>query len=796
MDDPGSRTPYTTPPKPIADLVDAPPTPSVGLSPNRDWMLIMYRPHHPPIAEVGRPELRIAGLRIDPMTSGPSRAEFLTGLTLKRIADGSEQKVTGLPEGARVGQPRWSPDSSHIAFAVAGDRRIDLWVAEVSGGRARKLSDVSLNGVFGSSFAWLSDSRSLVCRAVSPDRGEAPEAPSVPDGPVIQENVGQVAPSRTYQDLLEGPHDEALFEYHAQAQVTLASLDGTVRPVGPAGLLSYAQPAPGGRYLLVETVHRPFSYLVPYYRFPYRVEIWDRDGRVVRQIADLPLAEEVPVAFDAVPTGPRSFGWRADAPATLVWVEAQDGGDPRNEAGVRDRIHTLPEPFDGEAARLLDLEFRYAGIIWGSGDLALASERWWKTRRTRTWRLAPDGEASEPTAMFDRSWEDRYSDPGSPMLRPSPEGTAVLHTGADGSCLYLSGDGASPEGDRPFLDRYDLATGETQRLWRSEAPHYERPGQLLDAEGLLLLSAREAVDEPTNYYVRNLEGGGISQVTDFPHPTPQLKDVQKELIRYTRSDGVQLTATLYLPPGYSPQRDGPLPLLMWAYPREFKSADAAGQVKDSPHRFVRPSSLSPLPLLAHGYAVLDGPTMPIIGEGDREANDTYVDQLVASAEAAVDEVVRRGVAERHRISVGGHSYGAFMTANLLAHTDLFQAGVARSGAYNRTLTPFGFQAEERTLWEAPEVYASMSPFMHVDKITAPILLIHGQADNNAGTFPIQSERFYNALKGHGATVKLVMLPHESHGYRARESVMHMLWETAAWLDTYVKDAKRPEDEEG
>ncbi|MDP6780089.1 MAG: prolyl oligopeptidase family serine peptidase [Candidatus Latescibacteria bacterium] len=795
MDDPGSHTPYTVPPKPIADLIDAPATPSVSLSPDREWILIMDRPSHPPIAVVSRPELRIAGLRIDPRTSGPSRAEHLTGLTLKRIADGHVQPITGLPEEARIGHPRWSPDSSHIAFAILGENRIDLWVAGVPVGEARKIQGIALNGVFGSSFAWLSDSRALVCRAVSPDRGDPPDAPSVPHGPVIQENIGLVAPSRTYQDLLESPYDETLFEYHANAQVTLAPLDGSVRPLGPSGPISHVQPAPGGQYLLVETIHRPFSYLVPYYRFPYRVEIWDRQGRVVRQVADLPLAEQVPIAFDAVPTGPRSFGWRADTPATLVWVEAQDGGDPANEADVRDRILTLPEPFEGEAATLLDLEFRYSGTLWGTAELALASERWWKTRRTRTWRLAPDSADSDPSVVFDRSWEDRYSDPGMPMLRPTAEGTAVLQTGADGGCLFLSGDGASPEGDRPFLDRYDLATGETERLWRSEPPYYERPGQLIDAHALLLLTAREAVDQQTNYYVRHLERADLSPVTDFSHPTPQLKDVQKELIKYSRSDGVQLTATLYLPPGHTPEREGPLPLVMWAYPREFKSADAAGQVKDSPHRFVRASALSPLPLLAHGYAVLDGPTLPIIGEGDAEANDTYVEQLVASAEAAVDEVVRRGVAERHRIAVGGHSYGGFMTANLLAHTDLFRAGVARSGAYNRTLTPFGFQAEERTLWQAPEVYASMSPFMHVDKITAPILLIHGEADNNAGTFPIQSERLYNALKGHGAIVRLVMLPHESHGYRARESVMHTLWETAAWLDTYVKNAGEPAKEE-
>jgi dipeptidyl aminopeptidase/acylaminoacyl peptidase len=365
-------------------------------------------------------------------------------------------------------------------------------------------------------------------------------------------------------------------------------------------------------------------------------------------------------------------------------------------------------------------------------------------------------------------------------------------TANDGASVFLSGEGASPEGDRPFLDEMNVKTHETTRLFHSQAPYYEKPVILLDPAKRLLVTQREARNVQPNYWIRNLGDGSEFQITTFPHPNPQFADVQKEMIRYTREDGVELTATLYLPAGYDAAEDGPLPMLIWAYPQEFKSADAAGQVTDSPHRFLRVTYWSPMLWLARGYGVLDDPAMPIVGEGDEEPNDTFVEQLVSSAKAAIDEVVRRGVADPERLVIGGHSYGAFMTANLLAHSDLFSAGIARSGAYNRTLTPFGFQAEERTVWQAPEVYFAMSPFMHADKINEPILLIHGEADNNSGTYPLQSERFYGALKGLGATVRLCMLPHESHGYRARESIMHMLWEMSEWMDRYVKGA---EDEE-
>ncbi|MFO7891939.1 MAG: prolyl oligopeptidase family serine peptidase [bacterium] len=777
---------YKMPPKAIADLIDAPPTPSVSIGPENKWMLIMDLPALPSIEELARPELRLAGIRFNPKTNASSRSWHYTGLTLKNIKTGKKYSFSGMPEQAHIRHVDWSPDGKYVAFTVLGDDGLRLWLASVNNKTARKLYSGRLNGVYGSPYQWFSDSKTLICRIVDPDRGPAPEEPDIPIAPVIQETTGEKAPARTYQDLLQNPYDEKLFDYYASSQLITVTVKGNSSKIGENGIFRDVSSSPDGQYILVQKIHRPFSYLVPAYRFPYQVLVLDRQGNLVKKIADLPLAENIPIGFDAVPTGPRSFQWRADEPATVVWAEAQDEGDPDKQADIRDKVFMLPAPFTGTPEPIISFQYRSAGIDWKSGELALASEFWWKTRKVRTWLIKPDIADAEPKLLFDRSYEDRYSDPGRPVMTRSSFGTSVLKTDDKGSAVFLRGTGASPEGNFPFLDKLYLSSLKTERLWQCEAPYYEYFIRFLDEKGDRFITRRESKTEPTNYFVRQRNSDKVKRITSFPHPTPQLKNIQQELIKYQRDDGIQLTATLYLPPDYNPDKDGSLPMLMWAYPREYKSAKAAGQVKDSPYRFTRIRWSRPHLWLTQGYAILDGPTMPIIGEGDKEPNDTFIKQLVASAKAAVDEVVRRGIADPERIAIGGHSYGAFMTANLLAHSDLFAAGIARSGAYNRTLTPFGFQSEERTFWEAPEIYFAMSPFMHAHKVNEPILLIHGAADNNSGTFPIQSKRYYHALKGHGVKARLVMLPYESHGYRARESIMHTLWEMTEWLYAYVK----------
>jgi len=789
-------TGYELPSAALQAVVDAPRAPSLYLSPRRDVAALMQMPSLPSIQVVAQPELKLAGLRINPRTFSDSRFSFGQKLWLMNVADGKERQISGLPASLSIASLTWSPDQKWLAFnqvdAATGTN--ELWLVDVAGGSARRLV-AGLNTVLGSGYQWLPDSRGLVVFTRPANLGAAPAADGIPTGPAVQQTSqgGGVVSIRTYQDLLKNEADARQFDYYATTQPVEVSLDGQSRAIGAAGIFMGFAVSPDGRFVLSQPVQRPYSYVVPVSSFPRRIEVLDRStGKLVHTVAVRPLVEGLPTGNDAEVTGVRDISWRGDADATLVWAEAQDGGDPNREAKVRDAVFMQAAPFDTPPVTLAQLGSRYAGISWGRGDLALLNESWWKTRRSKTWLIAPDNASADARLLWDRDAQDRYADPGRPLMTSDDRGRSLLQTTADGGSLYLAGAGASPEGDRPFVDRFDVASGKATRLFHSQAPTYAAPVTLLDAQASSLLISRESPDEPTNFYVQSLADTNAAPraLTHFAHPLPQLKGVQKEQIRYKRKDGVDLTATLLLPPGYDPKRDGPRPLLMWAYPGEFKSAAAASQVTDSPYRFNAISYWGPQAFLAKGYVVLASPSMPIIGEGDKEPNDTYIEQLVANAQAAVDEVVRRGVTDREHIAIGGHSYGAFMTANLLAHTRLFKAGIARSGAYNRTLTPFGFQAEERNYWQAQDVYQKMAPFNYADRIKDPILFIHGVDDNNSGTFPLQSERMFAAVKGLGGTARLVMLPNESHAYRARESIMTMLAESERWLEQTIGPAEQ------
>lgn len=771
-----AQEPYRRPPQAIVDMLDAPALPVAVVSPDRTWMLLTEQPSMPSIAEVSAPMLRLAGYRMNPRTNGPTLPGRVTGILLKRIADGVERRIT-VPTDPALGFVSWSPDGRRVAFTHTRTAGLELWVADVTTGAAKAVTPATLNAAAGAPCDWLADAVRLLCRFIPEGRGAPPSPPTVPLGPVTQETSGRPAPVRTYQDLLETPYDEALFDYYFTAQLALVdAASGARTPIGSPATYEDASPSPDGRYLLVGLFERPYSFLVPAGSFPRRIAVWSVDGQVVRELARLPTAEHVPIR--GVRAGPRNVFWQPGTGATLVWAEALDGGDPRVRAEHQDHVVTLAAPFTGEPAEVARLSKRFAGMAWDASGLALVNEYDRERRWTRTW-IVQAGAA--PRALWDRSAEDRYGNPGGPVTRAVAGGRVLQRSG---DWMYLAGLGASPEGERPFLDRLNLRTLKTERLWRADTTYYETVVAVLDDQGKDVLTRRESRTLPPNYFVRTVQGGRLRALTAFADPAPQLTGIEKRLVTYQRADGIPLSGTLYLPPGY---RAGTrLPVVVWAYPTEFASAAAAGQVSAAPNRFTQVRGASHLFFLTQGYAVFDDPKMPIVG-GDT-ANNHYVDQLVASARAAVTKLVELGVADADRIGVGGHSYGAFMTANLLAQSDLFRAGIARSGAYNRTLTPFGFQSEERTYWEAPEIYDGMSPFHNADKINEPVLLIHGEADNNSGTFPIQSERMYHALKGLGRTARYVVLPHESHGYAARESVLHTLAEMLAWFDKHVKNA--------
>jgi dipeptidyl aminopeptidase/acylaminoacyl peptidase len=840
---------YQSPPPDLVKILEAPANPVSSVSPNRQWILVTVAdPRTVTISDMADSSFYLAGSKI---RANPDYRVENIGIRSGTVSsiDGRTVRTLELPAEGRIGSAAWSPDGNQLAYTtISPDKRMALEILEPATGKlqyvstsgshpsalpgkirdldwsrdgkhlafttttsagevlwvvdvarplfARRLTQSALNFttargniVDDAGCNWVNGNAPLICRLWPTNWGAPPKNSEVPAGVIVQESYGRSAPARTYEYLLQSPADEALFDYYFTDQIYLVGLDARNTPIGEPGIHKSVSPSPDGKYLLVETIQRPYSYQVPMDVFPSRTEIWDLNGKVVREIRNSRVAEEAPSARDAVLPGIRFVTWRSDAPSTLIMVEALDNGDPRNRVPRRDQVSLLSAPFAGQAKPFVQTEYRFGSLTWVAPDIAFLNERLSRGARTRTWMIDPSApNGGTPKLVWDRSAEDRYSDPGSWVYVQDPASDRYIPLrSSDGRYLYLRGTGASPEGDRPFLDRFDLTTAKPERLWQSAAPYYEQVLQVVDANGNQVITQRESPTDPPNVFVRDLRSKTLSPVTKLGDPAPYFAGVRSELITYSRPDGVKLSATLYLPSGYE-KSQGRLPFFFWAYPREFQSATAASQLTGSPYQFKRPGRQNYLMLLMHGYGVLDGPTMPIVGAVGKESNDTYVDQLVASAQAAVDKIVDMGYADRDRIGIGGHSYGAFMTVNLLAHSDIFRSGIAESGAYNRTLTPFGFQAEPRTYWEAPEVYNAMSPFNYANRIKAPVLLIHGQRDDNSGTFPIQSERLFAAIKGNGGNVRYVQLPLEPHGYTARETQRHLLWEYINWLDKYVKGA--------
>ena len=776
---------YQQPPAIMRDLLLAPPTPSANIDRSGRWLMLTERSSYPGLAELAEPELRIAGLRINPANFSPSRTGTVEKITLRDLSTNKDHQIQGLPAPLHAVSIQWSPDELRFAFIQLEEKRADLWVVDMASLSARKVNNAALNNLPAAGFSWAGNDQ-LVYRTVPANAGSMPAKPAAPNGPIIQENLGRQGASRTYQDLIRSAYDEAMFEYLATSQLMVNDLKSE-RPIGKPAIHAGMSVSPDHQQLLVTIIRKPFSYLIPYYGFPKRVEVLPISGGPARLIAELPSEEGAPIGFDDVPDGPRNHQWRDDEPATLIWVKALDKGLGRSKATERDAVMALDLKGSGLPKELFRTKMRFSDVIWGNLENAIVMEGMFATRKTRMSLFNPS--TGRLDSLYERSSNDAYSDIGRPVTVKNIQGRSLLVIRNEKEMLLRS-QGSSPAGDLPMLLAYDLKGGGRKILWRCQEPYYEQIVEVIDPVKPVILTSRESTNEVPNYYMHDLgaKKPKTTALTSFPNPYPQLEGISKKKIAYKRADGVDLTGNLYLPKGYDPAKDGPLPVLIWAYPREYKSAADAAQVRGSKYAFTRLSWGSPIFWATQGYAVLDNAEMPIVGEGDKEPNDQFIPQLYLNAHAAIRELAVMGVGDSTRVGVGGHSYGAFMTANLLAHTKLFKAGIARSGAYNRTLTPFGFQAEERTYWQAPQVYFNMSPFSFADKVKTPILLIHGELDNNSGTFPIQSERFYNALKGHGATVRYVQLPFESHGYAARENLLHMLWEQHQWLEKYVKNA--------
>jgi len=780
---------YQKPPQEILELAEAPLAPSMRMDNKGENFVFLYRSNFKSIEELSEKEMRLGGLRINPKTNISSRERYYNNIKVRVGRKNLEANAIGLPENGRYSNFSWSPNQQKMAFTNTVTNGVELWILDIASKTASKITDANLNANTGRPFTWFKDNNSLLVKFLSKDKKPLIDTKTaVPSGPTVSiSEKGVKAQNRTYQDLLKNKSDEHNLEQLTLSELYKVTLNGEKSLWMKNDMYRGLSFSPDGNYIMITTIEKPFSYLVPYRRFPSKTVVYNSQGDLIKTMLEVPLIEDLPKGFMAVRKGMRNLSWRADKGATLYWCEALDEGDPAKKVDFRDEVFELNAPFTGKKNSILKTIGRYAGIQWGNSNTAIAQDYWWNTRNTKSYLFNPSNSAKKPITISDRNYQDKYNDPGSFVTKKNEFGRYTLDL-VKGK-VYLIGDGYSAKGKFPFVDEMNLNTLKTKRLYQSKlTDKIEDLSYALNMKKGEIVVRIESKNEYPNYYIRNIKRRTkVIPLTKFENPFKSIQNVQKEVIKYKREDGLELSGTMYLPTNY--EKGKKYPMVMWAYPEEFKDKSSAGQSTANSNEFTYPWYGSPVYWVTRGYVVLDDASFPIVGEGDEEPNDTFIKQLVSNAKAAIDAVDNLGHIDRNKVAVGGHSYGAFMTANLLAHSDLFAAGIARSGAYNRTLTPFGFQSEERNYWEAPEIYYNMSPFMHADTMKTPLLLIHGQADNNSGTYPLQSERYFNALKGLGAPVRLVMLPKESHGYRAKESVFHMLWEQDQWLEKHVKNRK-------
>ena len=778
---------YQKPSKEILELVDVPLAPSVLVNDSKDFMILLYRDPFKSIEDLSKEELRLAGLRIDPKTNIGSRVTYYNNLKTKDLINHSNLfQVSGLPPDPKLSNFSFSPDQKKLAFTNTTSFGVEVWVLDLNSNLSKKLTEPKVNANLRDVINWFEDSKSILVKMIPNTKQDIINTEeSIPIGPIVSINDGKKAQNRTYQDLLKNKNDEHNFENLAISDLYKVSLNGENIKWLSKAMYNRIDFSPDGEYVMVTTIEKPFSYLVPYFRFPYKTVIYTKYGKKIETVVEVPLIEDLPKGFMSVRKGKRKFNWRNDKPASLIFIQALDGGNPEKEVVYRDEVFQLDPPFNGKAKSLIKTINRFRSAIWGNDSTAIIYDYWWNTRNTKTYLFNPSEITFEAEILFDRNYQNRYTEPGNFVTTRNKMGSYVLVL-EEGN-TFLNGAGYSEKGQFPFIDQMNLSSKKVSRLYQSEYTDKLENINNYDVEKNQLLVRIESPNEYPNYFIRDLNKKTLSQLTNFPNPFKSIQGIHKEVIDYKREDGLNLSGILYLPLGYDMDKKEKMPMILWAYPREFKDQASAAQKTSNPNKFTYPHYGSPIYWVTKGYVVLDKATFPIVGEGDDEPNDSFRKQLVSNAKAAIDAVDELGYIDRKRIGVGGHSYGAFMVANLLSHSNLFSAGIARSGAYNRTLTPFGFQSEERNYWEAPDVYYNMSPFMHADKMKTPLLIIHGEADNNSGTYPMQSTRYFNALKGLGAKVRLVMLPNESHGYRAKESILHILWEQDQWLEKYVKN---------
>ena len=781
---------YQKPSAEILALADYERAPSVSMDTKKEYMLLRYRNTYKTLDELNQDEMRLGGLRINPVTNISSTMTYVNNLKIRKIADTKAEptQVKNLPENSKIANITWSPNDKKIAFTHTASSGVELWVVDIETATAKKLTDPILNCNIRGSYSWLKDNETMLVRMIPADRPPLiDESKNLPKGPIVSVAEGVVSQNRTYQDLLKNKTDEANFETLVASEIYKININGEKKLFLKKDLYNEQSISPDGNYVMISTYHKPFSYIVPLYRFPQTTTIYNLDGDTIKVVNEEPLVEVMAKGFNATRVGKRSMNWRDDLPASLFFVEALDNGDPANEVDFRDELFTWDAPFAANPVSLMKTKQRFYRALWGNENTALIYDYWYDTRNMKTYLLNPSSTDKEPKIIYDRNYQDVYSDPGNFEMRENEFGRDVL--AIEEGNLFLLGSGYTENGQFPFIDQLNLKTFKTNRLYQSAFTNKKEDIYSIEdyKKGVALVLIQSPSEYP-NYFFRNFKKKDkLEQITFNKNPFESIKDVQKEVIKYKRADGVELSGTLYLPLGYDKKNPQKLPLLIWAYPQEYKDKNSAGQTTQNPNEFTYPYYGSFVFWVTKGYVVLDDASFPIIGEGENEPNDTFIEQLAANGKAAIDAVDKLGYIDRTKVAIGGHSYGAFMTANLLTHTNDYACGIARSGAYNRSLTPFGFQSEQRNFWDVPAIYSGMSPFFTANKLKTPILLVHGEADNNPGTFTLQTERYFQALKGLGGKARMVILPKESHGYAAKENILHLLWEQEQFLDKYLKD---------
>jgi dipeptidyl aminopeptidase/acylaminoacyl peptidase len=779
---------YQKPSKTILDLADYQRAPSVSMDTKKEYVLLSYRSTYKTLDDLNQDELRLAGLRINPVTNISSTVTYINNLKLRKIKSDNEVQVIDLPINPRISNLLWSPNDKKILFSNTVSTGVELWVIDVASAKATKLTEAKVNANLGNPFSWFNDNETILVKMLPKNRTPLLDAKKdLPTGPIISTADGVKSQNRTYPDMLKNKNDEVNFENSITSELYKVHLNGTATLFKKADMYVGERFSPDGNYLMITTMHKPFSYIVPLSRFPMKTVVYDKNGAEIKTVNEVSLNEIMPKGFMSVRKGKREMTWRNDKPATLSYVVALDEGDQANKVEFRDEVFLWDAPFNDQPTSLMKTPQRFSDIIWGNDTVAIVSDEWYDTRNTKTYLINPSDLSQKPKVITDRNSQDIYADPGNFETKKNQYNKYVL--AIEDNNAFRIGQGFTKEGQFPFIDEFNLKTLQSKRLYTS--PYKDKKEDIIEIEdfkkGIVLVQIQSKNEYP-NYYFRNIkQKNKLTPITKFENPFESIKNVSKEVIKYKRKDGVELSGTLYLPVGYDKVKKEKLPLLIWAYPSEFKDKSSAGQSSQNSNEFTFPYYGSFVYWVTKGYVVLDDASFPIIGEGTTEPNDNFISQLVDNAEAAINAVDALGYINKKKVAVGGHSYGAFMTANLLTHSNLFACGIARSGAYNRTLTPFGFQTEQRNYWEVPAVYNAMSPFMTAEKMKTPMLLVHGEADNNPGTFTLQTERYFQALKGLGAPARMVILPKESHSYVAKENILHLLWEQDQFLEKYLKN---------